>query len=58
MTAAISSYYPMTVHVFEKDAVGFQVIDSLEGDSARRDYAGAMPGIVRPIFDWVTQQIA
>jgi len=58
VTAAISSYYPMTVHVFEKDAVGFQVIDSLEGDSARGDYAGAMPGTVRPIFDWMTQQIA
>jgi lipopolysaccharide transport system ATP-binding protein len=58
VTAAISSYYPMTVHVYERDAVGFQVIDSLEGDSARGDYAGVMPGIVRPIFEWTTQQIA
>lgn len=56
VTAAITTYYPtMTVHVFEREAVSFRVVDSLEGDSARGDYAGHMPGVVRPIFNWTTQ---
>ena len=56
VTAAVSTYYPMLVHVFERDAVSFRVMDSLEGDSARGDFAGMMPGVVRPIFDWTTRR--
>ena len=39
----------------QRDAVGFQVIDSLDGDSARGDYAGPIPGVVRPILHWTTE---
>ena len=53
--AAISTFNPDTVHCFERDAVAFQVVDSLDGDSARGDYRGPMPGIVRPILKWGTQ---
>jgi lipopolysaccharide transport system ATP-binding protein len=57
VTAAITTYYPtMTVHYSEPDSVSFRVVDSLEGDTARGDYAGHMPGIVRPIFDWTTRR--
>ncbi|MEP7287512.1 MAG: ABC transporter ATP-binding protein [Chloroflexota bacterium] len=52
---AISTMEPLTVHFFERDAVAFQVVDSLDGDSARGDYAGPMPGVVRPLLDWQTQ---
>lgn len=52
--AAISTLDPVTVHVFERDAVAFQVIDSLEGDSARGDYAGPFPGVIRPLLPWET----
>jgi lipopolysaccharide transport system ATP-binding protein len=45
---------PVVVHVWERDAVAFQVVDSLEGGSARGRYAGLMPGIVRPMLEWVT----
>ena len=51
---AISTLDPVTVHFYERDAVAFQVIDSLDGDSARGDYAGEYPGIVRPILNWST----
>jgi lipopolysaccharide transport system ATP-binding protein len=51
---AISTMDPVFVHFFEQDAVAFQVRDSLDGDSARGDYAGAMPGVVRPILKWTT----
>ena len=43
------------VHVLYGEAVAFQVIDSLDGDSARGDYAGPMPGIVRPLLRWETR---
>jgi lipopolysaccharide transport system ATP-binding protein len=56
VSAAVSTYYPLTVHVFERDAVSFRVVDSLDGDSARGDYAGPMPGVVRPVFDWTTRR--
>jgi len=53
--AAISTMDPVTVHCYERDAVAFQVTDSLDGDSARGDYAGPMPGVVRPLLRWTTQ---
>jgi lipopolysaccharide transport system ATP-binding protein len=40
---------------YEHDAVAFQVIDSLDGDSARGDWAGRMRGVVRPMLEWETQ---
>lgn len=52
--AAISTMDPVTVHFFERDAVAFQVIDNLEGNSARGDYAGHIPGVVRPLLHWTT----
>jgi lipopolysaccharide transport system ATP-binding protein len=38
-----------------EDVVAFQVIDSLDGDSARVDYGGALTGVVRPLLRWETQ---
>jgi lipopolysaccharide transport system ATP-binding protein len=55
--AALSTMDPVVVHFYERDAVAFQVIDSLDGDSARSDYAGPFPGIVRPLLKWSTQRI-
>jgi lipopolysaccharide transport system ATP-binding protein len=54
VNAAISSVDPTTVHVHEREAVAFQVIDSIEGDSLRGDYGGVVPGVVRPRLDWRT----
>ena len=53
--AAVSTMNPVNVHFYERDVVAFQVIDSLDGDSARGDYAGHMPGVVRPLLRWTTQ---
>ncbi len=46
---------PSQVRAKEQDAVAFQVIDSMDGDSARIDHAGPMAGIVRPLLEWSTQ---
>ena len=53
--AAVSSMEPLKIHVFERDAVAFQVVDTMDGDSARGDYGGPMPGIVRPMLNWTSQ---
>lgn len=37
------------------DAVAFQVIDSLDGNSARVNYIGDLGGVVRPLLKWETQ---
>ena len=54
--AAISTMNPVVVHLFERDVVAFQMIDSMDGDSARGDYGGPMPGVVRPKLKWTTQR--
>jgi lipopolysaccharide transport system ATP-binding protein len=48
---------PAKVHFNERDAVAFHVVDSLEGGSARGDYAGPVPGPVRPLLKWETRNI-
>jgi lipopolysaccharide transport system ATP-binding protein len=52
--AAVSTMDPLRVHAHERDTVAFQVVDSLDGDSARGDYAGPLPGAVRPMLTWAT----
>jgi lipopolysaccharide transport system ATP-binding protein len=56
--AAISTMNPVVVHFHERQAVAFQVIDSMEGDSARGDYGGPMLGVVRPILRWLTRDLS
>lgn len=52
---SIMSHFPATVqHAHQPNAVAFQVIDSQRGDSARGEYAGPMPGVVRPLLRWTT----
>jgi lipopolysaccharide transport system ATP-binding protein len=54
--ASIMSHFPSTiVHAYERNAVAFQVVDSPAGDSARGDYIGPMPGLVRPLLNWTTE---
>jgi lipopolysaccharide transport system ATP-binding protein len=46
---------PDTVQFSERKAVAFHVVDSLDGDSARGDFATHLPGVVRPVLDWMTE---
>ena len=55
ITATMATLEPFRPHFFERDAVAFQVVDTLDGDSARGDYTGPMPGIVRPMLNWTSQ---
>jgi len=55
VAADIHTHDPVVRHFHERDVVAFQVIDSLDGDSARGDYAGSMAGVVRPLLEWTTR---
>jgi lipopolysaccharide transport system ATP-binding protein len=53
---AVSSHVPLVrVHALVQGPVAFEVVDSFDGDSARGDYMGDYPGVVRPIVDWTTE---
>jgi len=58
--AGLETIDPVIVQFYVLDLVAFQVIESLNGDSARDgsargDYAGKMGGVVRPLLEWRTQ---
>ncbi len=39
------------------DAVAFQVIDSQDGTTARGDWTGKLPGVIRPLLNWETNRL-
>ena len=57
VTARVLSPDPLKNHFYQRDLVAFQVVDSLDGDSARGDWEGAMPGVVRPLLEWTTTTV-
>jgi lipopolysaccharide transport system ATP-binding protein len=49
------SHEPL-IHRFNvRDAIAFQVIDTIDGDSARADHGGNLGGVVRPMLKWDTE---
>jgi len=52
---ALITLNPVMLQFCERNAVAFQVTDTLEGDSARGDWLGRMGGIINPFFKWDTQ---
>ena len=52
---AVITIEPAIAQFLEQSTVAFQVIDNLEGDSHRGDWAGPQPGTVRPLLEWTTQ---
>jgi len=57
LDVGVNSHFPATVsHILERDVVGFQVIDEGGGGpSARGDYVGPLPGVIRPLMKWTTE---
>jgi len=53
--AAVTTREPEVIHFFERDAVAFEVVDSMDGDSVRGGYGGHIPGVVRPKLEWDTR---
>jgi lipopolysaccharide transport system ATP-binding protein len=55
VTAALTTMNPFIRQFKERDVVAFQIVDTLEGDSARGDVVGEWGGVVRPLLRWSTQ---
>ena len=55
VSVGAATHHPYEVHFSERDAVTFNVIDSPDGDAARGDFAGPMPGAIRPVLEWKTE---
>ena len=54
--AAMTTLAPQMIPQFsEKEAVSFRVVDPMEGDSARGDWAKNLKGLVRPLLTWETE---
>jgi len=52
---SVMSHVPTPVlHVRERHAVVFQIVDTREDDPARGNYVGPMAGVVRPLLQWTT----
>src|SRR5262249_51411932 len=45
------------IHVHEEAVVGLNVVDDIDGISARGNYVGGFPGIVRPLLRWTGAQL-
>jgi len=54
VSAGVHGMDPVQVRIHERDAAAFQIVDPLAGDSARGDFHGPMPGVVRPMLCWET----
>jgi lipopolysaccharide transport system ATP-binding protein len=54
VTAGLTTTNPDQKQFVERDIVAFQVVDSLDGDSARGDSAKSVRGVVRPLLQWTT----
>ncbi|HEV3471023.1 MAG TPA: ABC transporter ATP-binding protein [Pyrinomonadaceae bacterium] len=53
---SLASRAPSCVlHAHAANAVAFQVVDAEAGGAAHGDYAGPLPGVVRPLLDWATR---
>ena len=55
---SLTTLSPVTAHFWAPDSLAFEVVDTLDGGSARGPYGGDFPGVVRPVCEWQTQRIA
>jgi lipopolysaccharide transport system ATP-binding protein len=47
---------PFLLHVHEPDVISFNITDKIDGKSARGNYVGGFPGVVRPLLEWETKK--
>lgn len=54
----VAAWEPMRIdQVYEKDVLCFHVLDAFADDSSRGNFAGTLPGVVRPLLDWEIERI-
>jgi lipopolysaccharide transport system ATP-binding protein len=55
VSVGLSTTRPLKNHFHQQDAVALHVVDSFAPDSARGDWDGPIPGVVRPLLKWTTE---
>ena len=55
VTPALITQSPKTVQFDEPQVIVFRVRDNMGADTARGEWAGDMPGVVRPMLQWTTE---
>ena len=55
ITPALRTLNPEIRRFRVRDAVAFQVVDSMDGNSARGDCASNLAGVIRPLLKWETK---
>ncbi len=55
VTPGLITRDPVSRQFFAREAVAFQIVDYMEGDSARGDWNGNSAGVVRPLLKWNTE---
>ena len=53
---AIFKPSPFIIHAHSVNALSFKVIDNIMGNSARGNYTGGFPGVIRPLLIWQTKK--
>ena len=55
VTVSIGTQRPLQLHAHRREAVAFRIMDAFDGNSARGEWDGQLPGIVRPLLEWKTE---
>ncbi len=55
ISVSIGTPKPLKNHLYVRDAVALHAVDSFSPDSARGDWDGPIPGVIRPLLRWSTE---
>ena len=57
---ALTTYPGTKIRFFDQQALSFHVRDPIENVPTRggTDYAGTVPGVVRPLLEWTIRSVA
>ena len=55
ISVALSRLDVHTLHLFERHVIAFNVVDMGDADTARGAFSGGLPGVIRPILQWITR---
>lgn len=55
VTVCLNTRAPDSTQFDEQQAIAFNVLDSMGPGTARGDWGGDLPGVVRPLLEWTTE---
>lgn len=58
VTACLNTRSPNSTQFDEQQVIAFNVLDNMGPGTARGDWGGDLPGVVRPLLEWTTEYSA